>query len=737
MDLNDDLKNRLTGLIKDFDGDLESDRTRLFFEAQKNDFYYRGIQRVVPRSAGGTVRLEPMTMPEDGPQIREYTVNKIRGDGKKFASVLGQKSPAVKAVPDDPRSEADRSAAREYDRAAAILRNWWNVGNQQMKLALFVYKYGTTFGYTRWVADGERFGYREEPIIEQIEIETRPAYYDCPVCGTQTPPEQMIVPPEDGEARICPTCNSPLGGDALVPAETAMVPQVVGTKRYPNGQVCLSLASVLNVRVPFGASDLSECNYLIYEREEDQARVLATWPHLREKLKSGTSSSLVTSKVAEDARTSAVSPSGSTDKSKFLVTLTRCWLRPVAFEMVEDEADRELLKQSFPDGVKVSLVDGHFAAAEPERMDDHWAFCLSEPSESIYAPATCSGSIDFQDAFTDAYTIAMETLERGLPLSIFSPDVIDPNVLASRPALPAEMLPARNQAGDLQKAVVTIPTAKFPEQMPEFIGSFEESVRDSNGIRAEIAGGGPEGLTATEYVRRQNQALAQLGTQWQYMRSFWTHVYANGVKELANYAVGELIVPMTSSAPGATAESLNLEALKAGNAHFDSDEAIPQNLGMQREQLQNLLTQTPPPVIDALGVFHPDNIGGIRDLLGLPLLKVPGEDQRNKIHETISVLLAESATRDEVGNLIPSIMPDDIEDDMGMILDVVRSWMASPVGRSQKNSNPKGYENVKAYALAAKMLMGPPPPAPGEEVPPAGPPPKAGPPPVPAAPAPA
>jgi hypothetical protein len=115
----------------------------------------------------------------------------------------------------------------------------------------------------------------------------------------------------------------------------------------------------------------------------------------------------------------------------------------------------------------------------------------------------------------------------------------------------------------------------------------------------------------------------------------------------------------------------------------------------------------PPDVAQALGVFHPSNIGVLRELLGLPDMVVPMEDAREKVAETINELLKDRPVPGPDGQLMPSIMPDDVEDDLSIVLDVCREWMQSPAGRRQKQKNPDGYANVRAYVMAVQAMMPP------------------------------
>lgn len=718
-----DLENKLRTLVDQVDSDVESDRLRLFLEAQKHDLYFRGITRVVPTVSDGVIRmtaLSGMNTDDQEPNVKEYTLNKVHGDGKKFVSLLGMKVPNVKGVPDDPRSEDDRVVAKQYDAASAIFKNWWDVEEKQLRLALHVWKYGTVFGYVRWVADGERFGNSRKEVFASEDALLEPERYVCPSCGEETPVDQVTT------VEVAPAvfvtqceCGQELTPDNVAPAETAPIPASKGFQEYPNGRVELSLANVTNVRVPFDAVDIADCYYLFYELEVSKALLLAAHPELREKLKSAPAKASQANQTGVQVRESATSPSGNRTKRGDHMTYMRAWFRPAAFELIDDDAVREYLKQNFKSGIKLTMVDGIILKYEEENLVDHWAYCPAETSDYIYSDAICKDMIDYQDARTDATTIAMETFERGLPVTIFSPDVLDPQVLNKRASIPAEMIPAKAGSGNnIKDATSTVATPRFPDQLPPFIGDYEQGVREVTGVLPPAWGGGEGQMTLGEFTRRQNQAIAVLGTQWTYMRRFWVQCHTNAISELAKYGIDQIAVPYSGKGEGKP--SLDVPVLASGNAHYECDEAIPQSFGQQRDRLTELMQQAPM-ALDALGVFHPENIPAVKDLIGLPMLVAPGEDARDRIHEVIEQLLRESPVEAEGGPPKPSIDPDDVVDNPADASAIIRAWMQSKAGRAAANENPSGYANVRAYL--GTMLA-------ASQPPPEGPPGKAGPPPA-------
>ena len=719
------LKPVIPSVISEVEKGTSTDRLRLLSQSERNELYYRGLQDLQPEfTATGEIRWKVSESAGDEEEVERRSVNKIRGDGKKLITALGGRAPRVKAMPVDPRSDADRLSARHADLAAARLYRDIDAEVMAMRIVRGLWVTGTQFAYVRWVADGQLNGYVEEPVYESESVEVSPAVFRCPACGAETPVGEELhaeTPGPNGEVvnvALCPSCHYMLDESAVVPAEVVEVPRQVGVKRYPKGGVRVSLADVTKIRVPLNEATLADCEYLIYEYDEWKSKLYSAIPGLRERLQnSGGDGSLDPS--AERARTVrgvSSSPAGKYSPDQGKLTFTRAWMRPSAYEHIQDKAIREEVGQLFPRGLKATLVSGVLVDIEEEAIEDAWVDCPSETANTLISDPLCIDMIDPQDVLNDSLTIGVETFKRGLPISIVSPDIIDLNALREKPAVPFEFLPAKPGSGSrLEDGIKTLHPSKFPEELPTFATFVQGEGREATGILPQLWGGGSSGLTATEDTRRANQALAQLGMQWVYLRRFWARLMQKAVGILADKASFELIAP---SVPGSDeAESIDTQAIKSGNFYFECEENIPVSWALQKEQLLYLIGQAPA-VAEALAITDPANINTTRELLGLPMLVTPGEDQRNKVMETITELLKDAPVQNpETGELEPSIPVDEFEDDPAIVYATVRSWCVKDSGRKQRRENPRGYDNVVAYGKQAFARMQPPMPPPGMEQP--------------------
>jgi hypothetical protein len=702
--LTEQFEKHITEIVRQVDGEVDPDRLRQFSLAVQHDNFYRGIQNIVPSLDKESGRiLWTAADKNDGSEddVRFRSINKVRGDGKKFISVLGAKAPNCKAMADDPQSEQDKSAARQADSAAELLRTQWDVEEKNNRLALAMWKYGPVFGYIRHVSDGDRYGYDEVPVLENKPTVIEPEHYKCPDCAysSQTPQ--------------CESCGTPLNELNYVPAVVVdIATHTGGVEKYAKGQVELDLYSVLQVRVPFySAPEIRPLPYLCLEYEESKAKLLSLYPELREKLKSGSGG--IGQQVSEKAaisREQTISSTGYTGQrigSK--LTYTRYWLRPVMYELIDSDETREQLKQQFPLGLKATLISGHLVALEEEKLEDRWAYCASETTEYIYSDALCRDMIEYQKALNDSITLGMESLTRNLPLTIVDQSVLDARVLAARKQLPGDIIIAKpSPTTSIDKAVAVVPSSNFPKDLVPFTDSMQEHSREATGIQAQMFGGGPGGGTAEEYIRRSNAALAQLGMQWGYMRRFWVQCYTLGVREMAKFSSGD--VKVTRKSDGSReVDTIDFDLLSNGSYHFECDEAIPQNWGQQRDQLTFLLGQAPQ-IAQELEVTSPANADAVRSLLGFPMLTSSGAELRDKVMEDIQQMLQSPPIPDpQTMQPMPTIEPDPL-DDPSAVLQIVYSWLVDKPGRREKVRNQAGWENVHAYAMLLKQQLMPPPP---------------------------
>ncbi len=743
------LKNPIEQYLqRGIESDISGERAYQLRTLHRNERYWRGDHYSYPvlNASSGTIEYSTaagnLRSPGEGKQRGgyAYVLNYYQGDGLKLIGVLGR-IPNAKAVADS----EDAGFSERAEQATQIVKQlWshWRVEAQQPELMLSLYKNGTTFGYTPYVADSERFGHTEESIYEERSVQVSEAGFDCPYCGEFN--GQAMAEPQGG----CAICGGPLGPENFRDAEYANIPEPVGVERYANGSVEFHLCSPYTVTTPFYLKNLDICPWLWYEYEEFSGNIMRAHPELRglyaKMASAGGSTSL--SAEARFAREGAASP-GQLSYQPFRKNYwrySRFWLTPAVFEVIGDEQSEEMrdtLRSEYPDGAKITTVNGHLVRIESEKLSAVWAACKPTVGEYLYSLELGHNYPPLNDLINDGFNILAQTAEKGMPITLYDPTIFDKRALKEHQTTPVEWLPTLpGLGGKLRDATYETKPAVLQPATVQMMDTALTAARDVSNIQKPLYGG-EEGRRQTlgEAELKRNQALMPHNTTWTFIRAFWARCYENGVTQFALHGGDKLYFAGASpSMPARSMDAGDLEGLLEGGWSVQCDEAIPMTWGQRRAQVWQILDKG-----DALwrlfGLAHPNNLEGLLDILGTTDIKVPGLDNVRKVASTIQHLLEAvpieiPAPPPPMGmpplqpELAPSIPADEFEDDHELTIQAIREWcQTSEVsGRGGiRETNPGGYANVIAHGRdhlrIIQMQMAPPMPPEGDgEPPPAG-----------------
>ncbi len=705
----DELLARLSGPIKNLlDGEIADDnpdKTYQYSNARRNYLMFRGLQFLAPTSTGGGWdwgSVGGMSYGQGGNTgggggSFNYTRNIFRSGGNKFIAAVGQRAPNVIAEADDPGDESSVRGERAANDCNQILNSWWDIDQRQIETCTILWTTGPAYIYTPWNADGELYGYREEPQIEMQQQPMGPPQFRCMNCGN--------VQDQPG---TCQKCGAQIRSVDALPQEMVEVPVTVGTTKYPNGRVECYVVDCTMVTTPFYAkNDLRMCPWLRYEYEENKGKLLSMFPQLRQKMSDSDSSDGGDS-YGKFTRASIASPigtpSGNLSKSRWMYS--RVWLQPDQFELLKDEELRKLAKESYPTGLKVTRVQGQIVKLEEEKLDEVWSSIQPSASQTLNADPLGQDLISTQLLTNDMLNINAETFERAIPLTIVDPRVFNTQVWNQQRSQPAQMMPALPAVGaSLRESFVDLPAARVSDQLNPWMAGLEASAMQDVGITPQLYGVGTAS-TAREAEINKNAAIMQFGIVWTYIRKGWERAKRNGVLQLVKYGAATIREGKYT---------VELSQLTGGAWHFVADEAIPQSWGQQRD-LMMFLMEKPPAVLQSFGYTDPANIPQVCSWLGLSNWNFPGLNDREKTLDTIQKLLQAAPIQQPGPNnqvqMMPSIPADDFEDDPAMVVKLVQDWAQSLAGRKERETNPNGYSNVIAWGKAYRALANPAPPPP-------------------------
>ena len=268
---------------------IDPEKIYRYAQLRRNELYFRGNQYLneIYNTNGQLVDYQPINgtwhefASQDDSDDTYYTViNDFRSLGYKFVAVLAQGPPNVKAEPNDPDNDDHVRRAKIAQAVADKLHTLWDVKRDNQKLFLTFYKNGPAFGYTRYVADGEKYGYIEEPVVEDKPVPVGSPTLNCKFCGTSTSVEDINNQPE-----LCPTCGNAFGPEDFREPVVMVLPQEVGKKKYAIGCVEHLVESEMRITTEFDVQGVQDTNWLMREREIHKGRIFRRFPWLRSKFR--------------------------------------------------------------------------------------------------------------------------------------------------------------------------------------------------------------------------------------------------------------------------------------------------------------------------------------------------------------------------------------------------------------------------------------------------------------------
>lgn len=733
------LRSPVGQLVRD-DVRLAIDPEKIYRYAQlrRNELYWRSNQYLdeVYNNNGQLIDYKPIdgTWHEFDDQNDDdatyYTVvNDFRGYGRKFIAVLAQGPPNVKAEPNDETNDDHVRRARIAQTVADKLHNLWKVKRDNQRLFLTFYKDGPAFGYTRFVADGEKYGYTEEPVMEDRPVPVGSPTMLCKFCGVSTSVEDIRNLPE-----MCPSCGQPLGPEDFKEPEILTLPQQVGVKKYANGCVEHSVESEMKITTEFDIQALCDTNWLMRERELHKGKIFRAHPNLRDKFRSEGSDAYggggTSTTAGQITREIASSPSGVfIAPRKNTLMYTEVWLRPTMYELCQGDVTingqsmktRDALKKLYPTGMQVNLISGDYIAEIKEsRIDDFFHMASPEPAETAYADPLCTDFVDIQDLINDTTNIQRQTWERAIPQVLIDTRRIDTTFQRKYRQLPASFIPIQSgQGGNINDAIGHVPVAKPEPEMEQYAEGQRLRGAEIIGITPQIYGAGAAESTAYATNLKRNQAMLQLSMAADSARDYWCGVTYNGVMLMAKYSGGRIPSPFSPQQEVDVVDGI--EELMQGGFHFEGADAIPMSWPEQREQLNENLKNLAgnPQMLGQLGYNLPSNIPALQDkIIGMPNWEIPNQNALMKLKSEIRQLLQGQPTEQPSAMTpgqtiqIPSIPVDEF-DPHQFVVEALEEWFQSDKAQSTRQSNPNGFSNCVAFWKAHKGLTMPPPIAPG------------------------
>ena len=474
MKVPEHIQKALRDLLLKFETESDQSRREYVRRCLKNHEFFRGNQYLwfdprigayrAPTQTGG---LLAGATPSQAQNL--YTINVFQGFSMAMIAILTANKPTVKFFPMRADNGDDRESA---DSASDYLKVFDRQTKSHQRLVDEVYSLwcdGTFGSYVHTVADGDRYGWIEEPGYTQQPQTVGMESYRCLVCQAQS------ASLGDG---TCAACGTPYSDGSIVPPQTVMQNVRTGTKKIPRARVTWDVIGGLELKLPPNAKEQAEFPYIIRSRELHKAYVRRAYPEIADQIVGG-GTGVGGDSIERKARRQLAQ--GLTVENRAIqvnmgdeVTFKEAWFRPWAFYQNDDSAVRDEMLQLYPDGVYIAFSEDVFCEGRGEKMDDHWRVCHALPGRGQIREPIGGSLVQLQEITNDLYNIVRDSVEFTLPATFVDNDVLDVDRWARSNVLAGAMYNVRAKAG---RSVSDSFWQTQPGMLPQYTGELMRELR--------------------------------------------------------------------------------------------------------------------------------------------------------------------------------------------------------------------------------------------------------------------
>lgn len=633
--LPDNLKAKLKTLLeKAQKRDLFARREELK-RVQKNRFFELGMQHLVWDEDAGIFQVGQQgggalgeADEDDGPlyqrDIQLYLAYELS-----FRSVFCQNRPTLRFKPVDAKDAIDITAAQKAEPAKRLIESYNDPQELQDDIARLLWTDGSAIAYTKYVRDGQRFGYEEDDE-------------ESPAAGIGRPGAAAESDVEAGGD----AGSAAGGGEDLLLGEPE--------EKTAKGREVIQIVGVLERKCPLSIKDWHRWPYLVISMEDDIATSKGEFPDIEKQIRPGTKASgnehyARLSRITCSQGASWYGTAGATLES--LATVDRAWFRPSWFTECgeKDDNDRKELERIFPKGVHAVFVAGTFAECYPESMEDHIKPLQAMRANGQNVPGTGNRLLDPAEAFDDMWNMSEECFKFTIPAKIFRHGVLDLDAINEQKsryggyyeANDAGVPPERPFADNFfEETPVELPAA-MPEMMAQTQGPLMQFL---SGQLAPLMGQSDEhNETAKGITILRDQALGLMAMVWAPFCKFYGEVMVDAIRCAAENRDEQKPFADMVDVPGKKGQQelveVNVQDLK-GNilAAPVVDSNFPESWSAKSNRFFQIFSQAGQNPLLLKLLNHPDNHALAKDLLGLEDFEDPDADSRDKQIQEIQEL---------------------------------------------------------------------------------------------------
>lgn len=693
-----DKENCLKGLAnKASQRDLTSRRLEVR-DAWKARYFYRGNQYLLPTRNGAWVLPHMVLMGGQSYDDHNDETNVYLAFADTINAALSAGLPSVRFEADDPTNPADVSASENSEGARRLIERANDMIVIQEDINRFLWTDGRACVYTRYVIDGQRFGYAQ-------------------------PNESDI----DDELSYLPALEGSKDFEDLGPG-----------KGQPRGQEVIEAFGALETKLPMQVNNIDAADYILLSREFDITKMKSKYPEKADQIQA-LKSPTAESEYERLARTSVMMgtrPSNMTnDAMTYNVTECLAWVRPSFFHAEENDNLRQWLYQNFPKGAMVAQCGTTFCEARNEGINDHWTLIHARPGDGMHRPGNGTPLIPLQEKLNDCMDLVHQSFMHLIPITWIDAEAIDAQAINEMQRTPGQYRKIKRKPDkELAANFFTEQQIQIAEGLLVYLEKlFGEFAQFLVGAFPALFGGNTgSNDTASGIASQRDQALGRVGLTWRNIRAGYARIIRQAVQCAAEFRNS----PLAGTVPGAGGVkdqlSINPEDLKGNIRCFpDSDEAFPESWVAQRAVWTEAAQQAEKNPVFAAIFSKVRNLMIAKDKIGLPELVVPGADAAVKqageimqmlqagpplpnpaieqLKQSAPQLPPEAPTeavqlRDQTLQMAISKLPPMVStvpvfrlDQDAPEIEYIETWASSPEGIRARSENPDGFANVMTH----------------------------------------
>jgi len=637
-ELNDEEKACLKELCKKADKRDYPARLVEVIQAWEAALFYRGFQ-FLTLSKHGNGWLIPGESTGYGPAMQSelalLPTNIYSARGQMLIAALTRAIPNVRFGPEAGNNDAQITAAESADKYVQVIRRNNDLIMIQTDAARYAYTDGRWIYWSRFIKDGQRFGWEEDDAPDTITPETEPSD-----AGAQGAVEGAAAAetPESVE-----TTETNLEGTA--PPEEGQEAETAPVERTPRGQEVRTCHGKLESKVvPLSANEQCEVDVLILEWEVDVTRAKAMFPWCADDIKA-TSNAPADGEIARLARQNVKlgmqSSYVTSDSIAADCTVKRYWMRPSWF--MEISSDKQALRDKFlsmfPNGCLCCYAGDVFAYARNESMDDSISLGQAYSGDGQNRNAMGTSTMPVQKRLNNWLDLMNDFFVRCIPKKWMDAKTFNVEAIRGQTNIPGDTLPFKWKPGvPVQELIFVEPAVNPPVSLADFIKEYSGPLAELlSGAYPALAGGDVGTADSGVAIATQrDSALGRLAPTWHALKK----CEAESMKQLVRWGAKCRDGSINEKIPGGEIISLEVNDLKANILCFaESDENFPETYTQKKNAVMQLFNDAAKNPMLGEVVYNPANVAFFQSMMGLRDLYIPQVAARNKQLAEIELLL--------------------------------------------------------------------------------------------------